>query len=130
MENSVIDNTNLINMCRDCGAAGFVPVTSYVFDAEAATVTITDASTIPSGDTRLRVKYKIHDFFGNQVSGAIEAADSNDDVVDVSTLNRSKQLAVCVTVITTKGIVADGGAYGLMAAGNIAHWDVQRTAAV
>lgn len=204
---NVIDNTNLINMCRDCGAVGFIPVLSYVYDAGAGTIVITNSSTIPSGDTLRRIKIKVHDFFGGEVRGSIDGvtggagytsvptvtivggggsgaiahavltgdrvssivvdaagtgyssdptvvitggggsgargtvtrstttvgsiavtADDNAVTIDVSTLDRSKQLAIRGTILTANQIAADGGAYGLMAAGNLGHWDVQKNA--
>lgn len=203
----VIDNTNLLQICRDCGAVGFLPVVTYVYDAEAGTVTITNDSTIPSGDALRVIKIKVHDFFGAEVRGHISGspggegyesapavafsggggtgaegtaviangkvtgvtidepgssyetaptvaftggggtgaagtvvldgdavdsvtidADDTTAVLDVSSLNRSKQLAITVEIHTTGQIAADGGAYGLMAAGDISHWDVQKNA--
>jgi hypothetical protein len=205
----VIDNTNLLNMCRDCGAVGFIPVASYVYDAEAETVTVENASTIPAGDVLKQVKVKIHDYYGGTKTGVlygkggggytsaptvvfsggggtgaagtavlqngrvisvtitdpgssyetaptvaftggggsgavgevvldadtvgeVNILDNTDDdvAIDVSDLDRSKALAVSVTIMTDAGITADGGAYGLLAAGDIGHWDVKKTAAV
>jgi hypothetical protein len=124
----VIDNTNLINMCRDCGLPGFLPKASYVFDAGARTVTVTDDSDIPADAALKKIKVKVHDYYGGTAVGEIAAAAGNV-VVDVSDLDLSKQLAIAVTVILDNGGIADGGAYGIGAAGDIGHWDVQLNAA-
>lgn len=126
---NTIDNANLLQMCHDCGAVGFVPAVIYTFDAAAKTVTVEDNSTIPAGDTAKKTKIKVHDMFGGTVV-AEAIAGGAPAVVNVADLNLSKQLALAVTVITNGGIIADGGAYGLMASGDVAHWDIQRTAAV
>lgn len=206
MANNAIDNTNLLQMCRDCGAVGFVPSVTYVYDAGAGTVVATNGSTIPAGDTLKLVKLRVTDCFGgerrgfilvgsggagytsaptvvfatgtgatgtavinaagkvtsvtitaggsgyttgNAVSftggggfgakgtvvasaGAVTSvtltADDTADTIDVSGLDRSKPLALSVQIVTTNGIYADGGAYGLQAAGNVSHWDIQRNA--
>lgn len=124
----VIDNTNLLNMCRDCGLPGFEPKASYAYNFGAKTVTVTDASVIPAGVALKKVKVKVHDFYGGTAVGEIAAAAGNV-VIDVSGLDLSKQLAIAVTVILDNGGIADGGAYGIGAAGDIGAWDVQRNAA-
>jgi len=121
-----INNANLLNMCKDCGAVGFVPELSYAYDAVEAEVTITNTSTIPSGDTFLKLKVRVHDFFGKEVRG-FQTVQATPLVIDISSLDRSKPLAITVTLITTNNILADGGAYGyLQAAGNIGWYDVQK----
>lgn len=127
---NTIDNSNLVNLW-DRGTAGFTPRASYVYDYSAKTVAVHNLSTIPAGDTLVKTKFKIHDMFGGTVSGEIPVADGDQIVTaDVTALNLSKPLALSVVVLTTKGLVADGGAYGLMTAGDVAHWDIQTTAAV
>lgn len=202
-----IDNSNLLQMCKDCGAVGFVPSVSYVYDAGAGTVAFTNASTIPSGANLLKVKVSVHDCFGGEVRGVIGVgtggsgytsaptvtftggggsgaaahavitngkvtsivvdsggssyssaptvvisggggygatatatvaanavtvvtltAAGSSTTLTITGLNRSKPLAAKVTVITDTQIYADGGAYGLVAAGDIAQWDVQKNA--
>jgi len=128
---SVIDNSNLVNMCRDCGAGDFLPEVSYAYDATAKTVTVTNTSTMNGTDTLVQTKIKVHDFFGGTVNAVLDDSDVDQIiVVDVSSLDASKPLALNVIVKTTAGIIADGGAYGLQAAGDVSHWDVQKTAAV
>jgi hypothetical protein len=205
----VIDNVNLLNICRDCGAVGFLPEMTYAYDSNDDEITLTNASTIPSGDSLRLIKAKVHDSFGNEVVGALTVqggfgytsapvvsfvggggtgatatavvtngritainvtaggtgftsaptvvltggggygasatatidtgevdaitvdAPGNDLVLDVSTLDKSKQLAITVMISTDDGITADGGAYGiLLTSGDISSWDVKKTAAV
>jgi len=204
---NVIDNSNLLQMCKDCGAVGFVPALSYVYDAGAGTVVVTNSSTIPTGDVLNKIKVRVHDFFGGEVRGEIfghtggngytsvpqvvitggggtgatahavltngvvtsvvvdtpgtgytsdpvatvvggggngaklavtrstttvssiaVVADDNAVTLNVASLDRSKQLALVATILTDNRIAADGGAYGLMAAGNVGYWDVQKNA--
>ncbi len=124
----VINNANLLQMCHDCGAVGFLPVVAYAYDAGGAEITITNTSTIPAGDAFEMLKVRVHDEFGNEVRG-VQTVQATPLVLDVSTLNRSKTLAITVTLTTDDEIAADGGAYGyLAAAGDIANWDVQKNA--
>lgn len=128
MAANAISNANLTTYCAgSCQITGFTPTVTYAYDAGAATVTVTNASTIPAGDTFLKAKVHVYDQFGGEVRGQITVA-ATPLVVDVSTLNRSKSLAVKVTVLTTLHIAADGGAYGLGTAGTVNNWDVQQNA--
>lgn len=124
----VISNTNLLQMCKDCGAVGFVPAISYVYDAGAGTITLTNTSTIPSGDTYLKTRYQVHDFFGAEVRGT-QTVKATANVIDVSTLDRSKPLMIVATILTIGMIQAVGSASGyVQAAGNISFFDVQKNA--
>lgn len=78
---NTIDNTNLLNMCRDCGAVGFIPVLTYLYDAEARTVTIEDDSTYPAGDSLNKIKIRVHDDFGGEVRGHIDGSSGGDGYV-------------------------------------------------
>lgn len=124
-----INNSNLLQMCRDCGAIGFTPVVGYVYDAAAKTVVLTDGSTIPAGDALSKVHVRVHDTFGGEVRDAIVATGGGGaKTLDVSTLDASKGLNITVTVLTTGRIAADGSAFNIGAAGNISRWDVQKNA--
>lgn len=130
-----IDNTNLTNLGRDASTEGFTPGVSYVYDATAAEVDVTDASVFPSGVSLLRTQIKVHDKFGNTANGSIEnpnGSESGNDrteTIDVSGLNRSKPLDITATVIADDGkLVADGGAYNIGAAGTLGSWDAQKNA--
>ncbi len=124
----VIDNTNLLNLCRDCGAGSFVPRLNYEYDAAAKTVTVTDASTYNAGYDLVIIKVKVHDFFGNEVRGKIEAAAGNVEI-DISSLNTSKPLSITAVISTEDHIAADGSASGYLATnGSLAFFDVQKNA--
>ena len=201
---NAIDNTNLLQLCNDCGAVGFIPAMTYSIADNV--VTVTNASTIPAGDTLRLIKIKVHDFFGNTVVGGVSlitggqgyksaptvtilgdgtgatahavltgdkvtsvvvdtggsgytaatvvfsgggggfgaeatatvgvgavtaiavAAPGANTNIDITSLNKSKQLAITATIITEGGIIADGGAYGILTEGDIANWDVQKYA--
>lgn len=199
------DNTNLLQMCNDCGAVGFVPAVAY--SVSGSNVTVTNSSTIPSGDTLKKVHVRLVDQFGGEVRGHIDgsaggdgytsppavvfsggggtgaagtAVISNGKVTGVtitapgsgyssdptvsfvggggsgaagtvnrstttvasvtmtaddgavtlssSTLNTSKPLSIIATILTANQIAADGSAFYIGAAGNLASWDVQKNA--
>lgn len=123
-----IDNTNLLQMCNDCGVAGFIPELSYTYDAGGAELTIVNGSTLPGGVTFTKAKVRVHDFFGAEVRG-VQTVQATDLVIDVSTLNRSKPLTVTATIILNNNIVADGSVSGFLeAAGDIGFFDIQKNA--
>lgn len=127
MPNNVIDNTNLLQLCRDCGAVGFLPGATYTYNASTGAVVVTAAATIPSGDAIATIRVQLFDKFGGEVRGAITTATGNV-TLDGTTLDRSKPLDLKVSIFTTGHIAADGGAYWLQAAGNVSQWDVQKNA--
>lgn len=124
----VINNSNLLTLCNNCGAVGFVPVLEYEYDAAAKTVTITDGSTFPAGSELTRIKVKVHDFFGAEARGNITVA-GGDVEIDISALNTSKPLSITATITTVDHIAADGSASGYLATeGILAFYDVQKNA--
>lgn len=120
-----IDNSNLVNYCAsNCGITSFLPKVSYVFDASAKTVVVTDSSTYGSGDGLKKVHIKIHDQFGSEVRDTITTTSTpGAKTISVSTLNLSKSLNVTATIITNKDYHADGSAFHIQAAGDLANWD-------
>lgn len=123
-----IDNTNLINVFNgQANVAGFTPAGTYVYDAAAATVVITDATTIPSGDTLAVIHYQVFDKFGGEVKDKVTAT-GGAKTLNVASLNKSKPLDIKVTVVTTQNRVADGGAYNIGAAGALGFYDKQKNA--
>lgn len=121
------DNTNLLQMCNDCGAVGFVPAVGYTYNAATGDVVVTNTSTIPAGDTFGKVHLRLTDQFGGEVRGTITVA-ATPVTISALTLNRSKSLNLMATIVTPGHIAADGSAYGLQAAGDVANWDVQKNA--
>jgi hypothetical protein len=123
-----IDNTNLKNY-RGTLPAGFTPSVAFTYNAGTGDVVITDGSTIPAGDTLKKIHVKLHDKFGGEVRGVITVTGAPGALsLSASTLDKSKGLDLTATVLTTKMIAADGGAYNIGAAGNIGNWDVQQNA--
>lgn len=71
MSANAIDNSNLVGLVYDYVPVGFTPSQSYSYDATNKVVTVTDASTIPSGDTFKISHVRVCDYFGNEARGEI-----------------------------------------------------------
>jgi hypothetical protein len=122
-----IDNANLTDYRGDQGVAGFNP--AVTFSVSGANVTLVDGSTIPVGDTLQRVHIKLQDGFGGEVRGAITVTGApGQQVLSSSTLNTSRGLKLVATVLTTKGIAADGSAVNIGTSGSLRSWDIQKNA--
>lgn len=68
---NAIDNTNLIDFCLgSCNISGFTPTVTYAYSG--GVVTVTDSSTIPSGDTYKKTLLRLLDAFGNEVRADID----------------------------------------------------------
>ena len=123
-----ISNANLLNVFGGQNdVAGFIPALTYTYNNATGAVVVTDASTVPAGDTLKTIKVKVFDKFGAEVKSTISAL-AGSATLDGATLNRSEPLDIKVTVLTNLNRVADGGAYDIMPAGAIAHWDIQKNA--
>lgn len=122
-----IDNANLTDYRGDQGVTGFTP--SVTFTVVGANVTVTDGSTIPVGDTLSKVHVKLQDGFGGEVRDTITVTGApGQKVLSSSTLNASRGLKIVATVLTTKGIAADGSAVNIGASGSLRSWDTQKNA--
>lgn len=121
---NAVDNTNLVNYI-DQGLSTFVPAVTYA--VAGANVTITDGTTIPAGDTLKKVHLRLIDDFGKEVRDTITVTGApGQKVLSSATLNTSKGLKICATVITTNGIIADGNAVNIGASGALSNWDSQK----
>jgi hypothetical protein len=120
-----IDNSNLTGYCYSkCSIASFVPKVSYTFDATDKEVVVQDASTYGSGDGLKKVHIKVHDQFGGEVRDTITTTGSGGaKTISVATLNTSKPLNITATIITNADFRADGSAFSIQAAGDLAGWD-------
>lgn len=120
-----IDNTNLVGYCKaNCSITSFLPSASYVYDAVEKEVVVQDGSTYGAGDGLKKVHIKVHDQFGSEVRDTITVTGvGGAKTIDVSTLNTSKSLNITATIITNNDFHADGSAFGIQAAGNLANWD-------
>lgn len=128
-----IDNSQLLNYREDSGTTGFSPVVTYVYDAAAKEIDVTQASIFPADVYLGKVHVKVHDKFGGEVRGTVVAIPGSgvaDEItIDVSTLDASKGLDITATVLANDGmLVADGGAYNIGAAGSLGSWDKQKNA--
>lgn len=122
-----IDNSNLTDYRGDQGVSGFTP--SVTFSVSGANVTVTDGSTIPAGDTLAKVHVKLQDGFGGEVRDTITVTGApGQKVLSTSTLKAGRGYKIVATVVTTKGIVADGTAIDIGASGSLGSWDTQKNA--
>jgi len=125
---NAFDNTNLLSgVCNSCDCTGFVPNVTFTYDANAKTITVTDASTYPNGDDRKIVNLRVCDKNWKTVDGNI-ASDDGDDAVtlDVSSLDLSEGFILNGTVVTNAGCISDGhwGRLGMIStSGTLANWD-------
>ena len=128
---SAIDNSGLTNYRDRTSTAQFNPELTYVYNAGAATVTVTAGT---SGTTELeKVHVRVHDKFGGEVRGQIttplDSGETDNVVIDVSSLDRSKPLDITATAFADDSkTVADMGAYNIGAAGTIGNADKQNNA--
>lgn len=118
-----IDNSQLKENCCE-GLPGFIPVVAFTFDAEDNTIAVVaTGTTYPAGDSKKKLVVKVHDMFGKEVQGTDAAP------ISLATLNTAKGINVTATLVTTNGLVADGGAYNItnIAAGaTLSQWDKQK----
>lgn len=123
-------NLDLSKICDSCGpCAGFTPGVSFAYDAVAKTVTLTSTTAVAAGDTFKHLHGRIHDQWGKDVPFNIAAVGGNSGAVNVASLNANKGLSITATAITAGGCVSDGSAMNIPAAGVLAGWDKDFTAA-
>lgn len=107
--------------------AGFVPSLTFAHNFGAKTITITDASTYPGGDSRKIVKVEVRDANAKKVIDSISAADVDNAItISTATLDYSDGLTILATVVTTIGRISDGHATGInggVTAGAVGSWD-------
>lgn len=102
-------NTPLLNVTKNLvNTVGFAPsVTATVTNS--TTLTITDASTYPSGDSISKINVAVYDKNGGVAYVAITSSSSSrDETVDISGLDTSKPLDVTATVVSTLGCISNG----------------------
>lgn len=96
-------------LCNDCGCIGFAPKISYVADATAKTVKVTDTTVYGSGDSMKAIIVHVTDKNGKEKQAKI-AEGSTEVTIDVSSLDLSS-INIKATVVSDKGCKADLGAY-------------------
>jgi hypothetical protein len=129
---NAFDNSNLkTGLCGGCDCTGFSPVVNFSYNSGAGTITITDATTYPSGADRKIVKIRVSDKDCKIVNGNILAADGDDAVtIDVSGLDLSEGFVINASVVSDDGCISDGhfGRIGMMiATGKLGSWDQDST---
>lgn len=119
-----INNLGIINY--DALPATFTGSATFEHDIDAETLTVTDASSgFPAGDSFRRLHVDVFDKFGNKKYGKIDAAAGNV-VLDISTLNVSRGIAVLITVVSTKGLAKDGTAFKIANTQTTGNFDVEK----
>jgi hypothetical protein len=84
----------------------------FLHDPTAKTITITDSTVYPTGDSRKVVSLEVFDYFGNKVAAAILPATTGGAIaIDVSGLNNSRGFALSVLVVSIKGARKDGSQF-------------------
>jgi hypothetical protein len=111
-----INTTGWAALATNCTCTGFAPAFTYVYDTLAKTVIVTDASTLPTGDTYGKANINIYDGAGNVLHAQITTLHGHTATVDVSTLDPTKGgLNITATIVTTATCIADLGIYGVNA---------------
>ncbi len=115
-----IDNSGFLNVCGNCDCPGFVPAVSWSYNAGTKALTITDASTFPTGNGMLALNVTASDGAGHTRTGRITAA-GGAVVLDLSAgglVLGPNGFNIAATVITVHRCVADLSAFNLGVAAN------------
>lgn len=119
-----IKNTGLLSICNVCGLSGFTPGASYVYDAGAKTILVTEASTFAAGDGLKIIHIHINDADGNQMYYKLTVATTGH-TFDVSTMNPVEGFTITATVVTNNRAMGDLSAYnvgsGAPSSGNLGY---------
>lgn len=123
---NAFSNVNIKDkLCGDCACTGFAPTATFAYDAGAGTITVTNATTYPAGDSAKQMLVKAIDKDAGQVVGNSTSA-TGVVTLDVSGLNNAEGFTVLVTVETTKQCISDGHAKWIGIAiteGSVSFWD-------
>lgn len=73
------------------------------------TITFTDNTTYPDGDSRKIVDIELFDYFGNKAAGSVaNATVGNKVAVSVAAFDTARGITAQVRVVSTNGLVKDG----------------------
>ena len=75
------------------------------------TITFTDNTSYPSGDSRKIVDLEVYDYFGSKKEGYINTGGDGTAVLNLGGLNNSRGFALSVKVVSTNGLVKDGSQF-------------------
>lgn len=111
----IIDNSASLNYDQKGDDRTFLPAATFGFVNSTKVLTITEAGSVPAGDTFARMNVEVFDKNGNSKTGTIAAAAGNVAIdLDAATaLDLTGDINIKVTAATTKGLAKDGAFYGL-----------------
>ena len=122
---NAIDNTQLVDYNRQgTPIAIFQPKVSFTYNAGTKVVEAWDGSTFPSGDGLKIAHLSVTDNFGGEVKGSVSTTGAGGKAtLDITSLQPSEGIRLTATVITNKGLIADGSFRNMGAAGDLFRWD-------
>lgn len=110
---NAIDNSGFLNVCYNCGAAGFLPGLSYSYVPNSKQLTLTDTSAFGSGDGLKIINIVVTDKYGKIKHGHISAAGGNV-VMDLTTgVNPALGFVINATVVTNFRSIGDLSMYNV-----------------
>lgn len=116
-----IDNSNILDYPQKAPGLGVVASVAFSYNAGTTTLTITDNSTYPAGDSRKAVNITIFDKFGGKKEAAIDD-DPNNVAINIAALNKTEGVSIIATVVSVKNGQRDGSVHDvttLKIAGNL-----------
>lgn len=104
-----IDNANLLAKLPKppVNTTGFSPVITAAI-TWGTSITLTDASTFPSGDSFKKINITINDEDGGTAYGAITSASGNTGAISVAGLKQTGTYTIKATVASALGCLGDG----------------------
>ena len=116
------------DLCGGCDCVDFAPSLAFVYSSGGHTITVTDNSVYPAGDSRKVVQLTVRDKNGDKAVNSISAADGDDaQAVSTAALDASGGFTILATVVSANGCLSDGHAdfVGLnVTSGNLGYWDM------
>lgn len=106
---NAIENSNIIDInTPPVNTVGFTPDIQIVNDGWPTTISFSDNSTLPDGDTFSKANIKVHDKQGNVKYGVITTLGGLTGNIVLSGLDLTEDLTVTATIVTTLGCISDG----------------------
>lgn len=88
------------------------------------TLTLTDNTSYPSGDSRKIVDIEVYDYFGGKKEGYMTTSASV--IINLGGLNNSRGFAMSVKVVSTKGLVKDGSQFKISNSISVGSFDMEK----
>jgi len=105
-----IDNSNVLDYPQKAPGLGVAASVAFSYNSGTTTLTITDNSTYPAGDSRKAVNISVFDKFGGKIEAAIGVAPNNV-AINIATLNKTEGVSVIATVVSAKNGQRDGSVH-------------------